>query len=221
MLLVWHFAIWFVLQAAVLPDAEFPGLPTSSPDHATEAPKWPIQRVRDKQSPATSDWGTPATPPQIPAKHWDAIGTDNNYSSWDAEVGNDWGGADAGGKWADSAEVEEDDGGWTGEQTNRHHESSYVEGAKDDSPAARTQGMLPCPVITHTQFVSLCECHDHCCRKHSNSSRNHNHDNNINQHKRTTCLLSAGLLDDVYDGRLVADCKGCTYSSPQHLRHVF
>lgn len=128
-----------VLQAAVLPDADFPGLPTASPDHTTEAPKWPIQRVREKKQPsASSGWDAPATPPHIPAVHRDVTVTGYNYSGWDAEGDNDWGGAEAGGKWGDSAEVE---------KTNGNHEAAHEEGARDDYTAAHTQGMLSCPVI--------------------------------------------------------------------------
>ena len=138
-----------VLQAAVLPNAEFPGLPTASPDHIADAPRWPIQRVREKkQPPASSGWDTPATPPHIPAVHRDVTVTDHNYNGWDAEGGNDWGGAAPGGKWGDSAEVEEKyAGGWGGEQTNGYHESAHEEEARDHNTAEHTQGMLLCPVI--------------------------------------------------------------------------
>ena len=139
-----------VLQAAVLPDTEFPGLPTASPDHTAEAPKWPIQRARDRKPlPASSGWDTPATSPHIPAVRRDATGTDHNYAGWDAQGGNDWGGAEARGKWSDSSTVEEQyGGGWGGEQTNRYHESAHEEGARGISTAAHTQGMLQCCVTT-------------------------------------------------------------------------
>lgn len=147
-LLLWHITILFALQAVVLPDAEFPGLPTASPEHITEAPKWPIHRVRDKkQPPASSGWDAPATPSHIPAVHQNVTVTDHNYSGWDAEGANDWGGAEAGGKWGASAEVEQEyDGGWGGEQTNGYQQSAHEQGARDDYTAAHTPGMLLCPV---------------------------------------------------------------------------
>lgn len=137
----------------MLPDAEFPGLPMASPDHITEAPKWPIQRVREKkQPPASSGWGAPTTSPHIPAVPRHVTVMDHNYSGWDAGGGNDWGGAEVGGKWGDSAEVKEEyDEGWGGEQTNGNRElmrSAHEEGARDDYTPAHTQGKLPYPVIT-------------------------------------------------------------------------
>lgn len=129
------------MQAALLPDAEFPGLSSGSSERATEAPKWPIQRVRDKPQPQpSSGWDAPASSPHIPAVHRDNT---DNYSGWGAEGGGTWGGEDeVGGKWAESSE-----GGWRGDKTNGYHESGHAEGAGDDY-TAHTQGGLPCTVTT-------------------------------------------------------------------------
>lgn len=131
------------MQAAVLPDAEFPGLSSASPEHTTEAPRWPIQRVRDKPQPQpSSGWDAPATSPHIPALHRDNT---DNYSGWGADGANTWGGDEVGGKWADSAE-----GGWGGDKTNGYHEAAHVEPVGNDY-TAHTQGRLPCSVITSKQ----------------------------------------------------------------------
>ena len=146
----------------MLPDAEFPGLPTASLERVTEAPKWPIQRVRDKKQPApSSGWDAPGTPPHIPAYHNTTV-TDHNYGStydnqsggWDANGGNDWGDAEVGGKWVVSAEEEQEyDTGWGDEQTNGYHESAHEEEARNDYTSAQTQGMLVNPVETVTTVV--------------------------------------------------------------------
>ena len=98
------------VQAVNLPDADFPTLPTAStpPAGDAEAPKWPLQKVRQtKTQGAASGWDAAPATPYIPAHHRN----DNpggNYSTyqggpgrgdegWVASGGDDGcGGADAG-----------------------------------------------------------------------------------------------------------------------------
>lgn len=140
-----------------LPDAEFPTLPSVSPDRVAEAPKWPLQKTRDKQQPTPSTgWDAPTTSPHIPAVHRNTTVTDPNYGSsytdqssgWDATGGDRWGGAEAGGKWGESeVEEQEHDGGWGGEQSqgNGYHKAAHEQGSRDDYTAAQSQGMLAYP----------------------------------------------------------------------------
>ena len=61
-----------LLQEVELPAAEFPGLPTSSPTPSGDAaaPKWPLQKVRDKNKQGVSNgWEPTPNTPHIPAVH--------------------------------------------------------------------------------------------------------------------------------------------------------
>lgn len=135
-----------LMQAVQLPDADFPELPTSNPTpSAEEAPKWPVQRVRDKKKQASpSGWDAAQTgwdrqsdsPSHIPAVHSNST-TGHTYNSYQAESGkvheangwnesaaNDgWGGVGSGGQqWGESAEAEEEEAsgyeGWGDAESN-------------------------------------------------------------------------------------------------------
>lgn len=136
-----------------MPDDEFPGLPTAAPDLSAEAPKWPVQRVRDKKKTASSTgWDVPDTPSHIPAVHCNSPVTDYNHSSysgqndgWDVTGGGGWGNSADEGKWGESSE-QQGYIGWGGEQTNGYNESGYEEAGARGTAAADTQGtlLMPC-----------------------------------------------------------------------------
>ncbi|KAL0046758.1 hypothetical protein WJX82_009320 [Trebouxia sp. C0006] len=133
------------VQAVQLPDADFPELPTSNPTpSAEEAPKWPVQRMRDKKKQAPqSSWEAAETgwdrqsdsPSHIPAVHSNST-TGHTYNSYQGESGkvqqgngwnesaasDGWGGVGSGGqKWGESAEAEEEEAsgyeGWGDAET--------------------------------------------------------------------------------------------------------
>ena len=142
-----HTALHIILlmKAVQLPDADFPELPTSNPTpSAEEAPKWPVQRMRDKKKQAPqSSWEAAETgwdrqsdsPSHIPAVHSNST-TGHTYNSYQGESGkvqqgngwnesaasDGWGGVGSGGqKWGESAEAEEEEAsgyeGWGDAET--------------------------------------------------------------------------------------------------------
>ncbi len=139
-----------LMQAVQLPDADFPELLTSNPTpSAEEAPKWPVQRVRDKKKQAPqSGWEAGQTgwdqqcesPCHIPAVH-SASATGHTYhfyqgesgklhqaNGWGESAANDgWGGVGSGGqKWGESAEAEEEEAsgyeGWGDAGSNSEYQ---------------------------------------------------------------------------------------------------
>lgn len=142
----------------MLPDADFPTLPSVSPDRVAEAPKWPIRETRDKTQPTPSStgWDAPTTSPHIPAVHRNTTVADPNYGSsyadqssgWDADGGDGWGSAEAGGKWGKSEVEEQEHGGRWGveqSQSNGYHKAAHEQGSRDDYTAAQSQGVLTHP----------------------------------------------------------------------------
>ncbi len=118
-----------LLQEVELPAAEFPGLPTSSPTPSGDAaaPKWPLQKVRDKNKQGVSNgWEPTPNTPHIPAVHSSYPGASSQGAQGDGwedyGASNGWGGSDSQAqKWGHSAEPEEEElngyDAWGGVQT--------------------------------------------------------------------------------------------------------
>ena len=94
-----------LVQAVELPEAEFPGLPTSStsPTGDAQAPKWPVQTVREKNRQGTSSgWDSaPDTPSHIAAVHSNSsVGHGDSYQGGQTDG---WVESGAYGGWESSA----------------------------------------------------------------------------------------------------------------------
>ncbi len=158
-----------LMQAVQLPDADFPELPTSNPTPSgEEAPKWPVQKVREKkrQAPqpgwdaAQTGWDTqPDSPSHIPAVHSNST-TGHTYDSyqgesgkvhqangWDGSAANDgWGRVGSGmQKWGDSAETEEEEAsGYAGRgdaESNGKYQPAAQNMGKNYTAANTAEGM--------------------------------------------------------------------------------
>ncbi|DBA69891.1 TPA: hypothetical protein ACH3X2_012391 [Trebouxia sp. C0005] len=141
-------------QAMQLPDADFPELPTSNSTlSGEEAPKWPVQKVREKKKQGPqSDWDAaqtgwdrqPDSLPHIPAVHGNSTtgptcnshqgesGKVHQVNGWDESAANDgWAGAGVGRqKRGDSAE----------EETSGYEAWGDAESNSKYQPAAQNMG---------------------------------------------------------------------------------
>jgi len=165
--------ISLLMQAVQLPDADFPELPTSNPTPSgEEAPKWPVQKVREKRRQAPqSGWDAAQTgwdrqsdsPSHIPAVHSNST-TGHTYDSYQGESGkmvhqsngwsesaaNDgWGGVGSGGqKWGEAAEAEEEEA--SGYEGWGDAESKYQPAAQNMGKNYTAEGMQCMNVTTRT-----------------------------------------------------------------------
>ena len=158
-----------LMQVVQLPDADFPELPTSNPTPSgEEAPKWPVQKVREKkkQAPqpgwdaAQTGWeGQPESPPHIPAFHSNSTAghTHDSYqgesgkvhqaSDWDGSAANNgWGGVSSDRrKWGDSAEAQEEEAsgykGWGDADSNSKYQPAAQNMGKNYAAANTAEGM--------------------------------------------------------------------------------
>lgn len=161
-----HSTYNLLMQAMQLPDADFPELPTSNSTlSGEEAPKWPVQKVREKKKQGPqSDWDAaqtgwdrqPDSLPHIPAVHGNSTtgptcnshqgesGKVHQVNGWDESAANDgWAGAGVGRqKRGDSAE-EETSGyeAWGDAESNSKYQPAAQNMGKNYTAANTAEGV--------------------------------------------------------------------------------